>query len=161
MTDEIKPVDEKIDLQYLVKFDDGLKPELIVLAIDELKKKLYADQIYFAVTNRVGLDLNDKCYADIKGYHTKAHPFAAIEEDSSDLDKLLQDARNNEVCVVKVDSVEHFKVAVDHYANLYTYQFEELLKEQFDLFLKCVKEHPGYFGKRLSKVILKKHEIKQ
>jgi hypothetical protein len=149
----------QINLEYVVRFDDGLKPRLLVYGVDSKSREIYGADVSMSVIigteGYLGLLSEDKFKAednggvicirsrrDIRGL-TK--DFRRKIPDSETWEQRMHEEHKEKGCnVIKIQSPEHVDVVIDMHSDLYLKQFDRLIEESEERFKKFMREHPGY-----------------
>ena len=149
----------QINLEYVVRFDDGLKPRVHVYGIDSKSGEVYgADE-------SMGIIIGTDCYlGTLSEGETKEKNMRGIVciklkrqiwgntknfrkriPDLKEWEQRMHDDHKKDGCnVIKIQSPEHVDVAIDIHKGLYLKQFDRLIEESEERFRKFMREHPGY-----------------
>lgn len=150
---------EKINLEYIVGFLDGLRPRVHVYGIDSEAGETYGAQAWIGVSVGAGHHVNIPSEDDFRKRHVGAMVSAEAKIDASLVvlkyrtklskvdgweQKMLEVLRKDGWNGVKIQNPEHIKPAIDRHVELYIRQFHELAERFENLFQGFIGEHPGY-----------------
>ncbi len=148
---------EQIDLEYMVEFEDGVRPRIQVYGIDYETKEIYGADGGIGVTAKVGFLVQaskglEEGFPGIVGVEktlivsrvTAELTRTKIPETDGWEQKMHEDARKEGVNVIKIKNPEHINSAVDRHTDLYTEQFHELAERYSKVLDGFVAEHPNY-----------------
>lgn len=150
---------EQINLEYIVRFENGLRPEVFVYGIDSKAGEIYGADAFIGVTVGAGRSVKAPSKDDLERHvgaivnlglkiDTSIVAFGfkkKLSEAKDDLEKRIYELyRENGRNVVKIQSPEHIELAIKRHAELYGEQFKELAERFVNLFQGFIGEHPGY-----------------
>ena len=141
---------EQIDLEYMVSFPNGLRPNLFVYGIDDEAKEVYSASVHFGVVVGAGTFVNNGFEGKVRIDMTPRNHITQLIFDECCYDQEFDESKHLAECrekgwnAVKVKSSEHLTTAVDRYRELYLDQFKELSDKFLKIFQEFMAEHPGY-----------------
>lgn len=150
----MKQKSEQINLEYMVEFEDGLRPRVIVYGIDSKTGETYGAEAHVGVRVGAGyevrkpigegcgiLEFNREIFTSCVVNFLPREKFPETEDWEQ---KRYQDLREYGVNVIKIQSPEHIEHTINRHVELYKQQFNELAKRFANLFQGFIGEHPGY-----------------
>ena len=152
---------EQINLEYMVKFEDGLRPKVHIYGINSEAGEVYGADARIGVSVGAGYHVVQPSKEDFENKHTLAMVEMGSKLDTSLVvdefrGKLPEDEnweqevydifREDGANVIRVQNPNHIRTALDRHAKLYREQFHDLAKRFTNLFQGFIGEHPG-FGK--------------
>ena len=152
---------EQINLEYMVKFEDGLRPRVHIYGIDSEAGEIYGADTRIGVSVGAGYSVSGPSKEDFKNRHVlamvnmgpKLNTSLIVAEFRGKLPEVenweqeLYDAhREHGTNVIRVQNPNHVRSALDRHTQLYGEQFHELAERFTNLFQGFIGEHPG-FGK--------------
>jgi len=150
---------ELIDLEYMVEFEDGLRPRLIVYGIDTEAGEVYEAHagigVIVSAGYRVSQTVNDDSEGGIVvggvGMGTTLGTSVILDEDRGKLPetedwelKGNEEHRRDGCNVIKVKNPNHIRPAIDRHVQLYGEQFHELEERFENIFRGFIGDHSGY-----------------
>lgn len=149
---------EQINLEYMVEFEDGLRPRVHVYGVDSEAGEIYGANAYIGISvgagHRVRKPTEEQREKGIGAlteigaeFHTTLVKNLLRGElpDSEDWEqKMYEDGREKGINVIKIQSPEHIENVIHRHAELYKRQFYELAERFENLFLGFIGEHSGY-----------------
>ncbi len=148
---------ENIQLEYRVKFEDGVRPKAHIYGIDSEANEVYGADVYFGVSVGAGHHVSNSDKEDSQnrfgvriGKGVKINVSVTVSEfvgkpkekegwEQGMNDKLREEGTN----VIKIQNPDHIRPAIDRHLELYSKQFEDLGKTFLDMFDNFMEEHPG------------------
>lgn len=152
---------EQINLEYMVEFEDGLRPKVCVYGIDPAGR-VYGAEARVGVSVGAGYHVSRPREEDFKNRQILAQvdmnscmDISLISSLTSlilrDLSKsknweqkMHEEAREYGMNIIKVQNPSDINVAIDRHAQLYSEQFRELAERFTNLFQGFIGEHPGF-----------------
>lgn len=150
---------ELIGLEYVVKFDDGLKPTFCVYGIDSQTKNVYGAHAYLGIQIGTGFRpvvTDGEFILDrvvLMGVKAVVQEFEVVPKGDNHEEVVKQKCQEQKINLIRVKNREHIKPAISRHAELYTDQFKTFgleIAKSFDAFME---QHQGYLGlERISDV---------
>jgi len=150
---------ELINLEYKVKFKDGLRPRVHVYGIDSKAGEIYGANAILSVSVGAGYHLSQLSKDDFKDILVRGKvnlisnlsTHSIIDEYRGDLPKnrnwekkLYNLFKKGKISnLIRVQDSSHLKPAIDRHAELYAEQFRELAKIFANQFLDFMEKNPG------------------
>jgi len=150
---------EQINLEYMVQFEDGLRPRVYIYGIDSEAGEVYGTEARIGVSVGAGYNLSLPSKEDFENKNTlamvrmgpKLNTSLVYEEfrgklpQTENWEQEMYDAqREDGTNVIKVQNPNHVRSALDRHAQLYGEQFHELAKRFTNLFQGFIGEHPSF-----------------
>ncbi|MEK6953300.1 MAG: hypothetical protein AABX29_09900 [Nanoarchaeota archaeon] len=153
---------EEIKLEYMVEFEDGLRPKVHVYGIndEEIKGALAYFGVVTGAGDMVGIIAREKEVKDGERpspnrvqvttgphilVHETVHHFKSKVPETDGWEQQLYDcSRTMGFNVIKVQDPEHIQPAIDRHREQYQEQFRPLAEKFMELYQDFIKEHPGY-----------------
>lgn len=148
-TSSREPRSEQIQLDYVVEFEDGLRPRLHVYGINPETQEIYGADACIGIIVGAGYSIksNEKvAFSTNLGTSLTIQKFKAESpEDKGWEQKVHELSREQGINVIRVQNLEHVEPAIDRHTELYAKQFGELAETFSILFSEFVgKQHPSY-----------------
>jgi len=159
--DKIQQKSEHIDLEYMARFKGGLRSRVHIYGIDSEAGEIYGAYAYIGVSVGAGYEVsrpikgqeNEKgeVLGAILGFGGSTRTSLVVDgltgklpEDEDWERKLYKGLKKDGWNVIKVQNREHVKPAIQRHVELYSEQFNELVKRFENVFQRFINEHPDY-----------------
>jgi hypothetical protein len=145
---------ETIDYEYVVRFNDGLKPHVVVYGTNQEGKVFGMDVITGFVISNGYAPFEEEGFEGLDPVIRLATPFItrpfSLKEGvtiESLEGKMKTDCFERKTNLIKVKNLSHMETVIGRHVQQYAQQFEEIARSIGDRVYQFVlKEHPEYLG---------------
>ncbi len=151
--EELKGSSEIIGLEYVVNFDDGLKPRLYVYGISPETGEVYGADVCIGIEIQTGFKpflTGEK--RGVQGFIAVATPmiveqfvgFPKEEYRNNYEEEMKQKSLRERTNLIRIKNREHVTPAIDRHVSLYAEQFRTFADETAQSFETFMRQHEGY-----------------
>lgn len=146
---------EKIDLDYIVSFEDGFRPLVKIYGIDSQTGVLYGANAYFGVEVKVGyipnvrdglIGFEGNVGMTVNQQISLSQALVREEEKNTFEEKLIELAKERGENIIKINSPDHIGLAAHRHRELYEDQFKSIVVELAKCYGKFAEAHPTWIS---------------
>ncbi len=151
-------LEEQINFEYKVSFDDGLRPHAIVYSVDEPAGEVHSLEGYIGAKILIGDEVQPGPSGLEGGLKTQVYRGAGLEITENRIESLREmpseknwesdlenSYRERRVNLIKADDKKHLHTILDMHIKSYGEQFEGIKLALGEIFLQFVKASPQFF----------------